>query len=236
MKKNLLLLFLSIAIFSCSSNDEDSNLITDLTGKLKSTQKDGEERIYNYNNYGFITEITTNKQDNFNMKYTYEGNKIVSMLGISNGLGIGENYIYSGNLISQSVSLGDYFQRSNDFFYDSSGFLVKTIRYTKEGNAPRKETSIEEYTYVNGNLVSETITITGTGEIFLSNYEYDDKKNPIYASFPDAFNKIIIASKNNIIKLTNENDGVKFYQYEYNDLGFPIKSVSNGEVETYQYN
>ena len=217
--KKICLILSAIVLASCSSENEDITVPLDLTDKLKSVITTEETRVYHYNDYGFVTDIITNKEGNPNTKYTYEGNKIVSTT-VTNGIvSESEYFTYSDDLIIQSEFFDGEYKHINDYFYDSSGVLIKTIRYIKEGSNPRIERFTEEYIYENENVV--TTTFNESGDVLVFKYEYDNKKNPYYAPFPSDFNKIYKVSNNNLTKITFYS-GIHIVLYEYNEFDYPV--------------
>jgi len=231
--KKIYLVLSSILLISCSSDNEGTNTPVDLTGKLKSTVDS--EGVSNFLYYTNGNLQRTNMPHAY-YAFIYENNKIIrdSIIFYDKGVN-GYTYSYTQNLITESVSIGDNNKIKKKFFYDSSERLIKEIGSRRQNDNTFLDVAKIEFFYEGDNVVQTKETSFETGQYFIVSYEYDDKKNPKYDIYPSAYRKIWLIPKNNIIKRTSDYYGEQIYQYEYNVLGYPIKSISNEEVITFQY-
>lgn len=150
-------------------------------------------------------------------------------------------YTNTGQLLERNVARANGTQCIVKYELNEKGLISKDIVYD-EG----KQSGYVDYTYdVQGNLISEKHYRTSAeGKSELSHkteYEFDNQKNPY---FP--FNKLLYpgraTNQNNIIKATYtaygntpsviEWENITKHEYEYNDLGYPVKI--DGET-VYEY-
>jgi len=143
------------------------------------------------------------------------------------------SYTNTGQLLERNVARANGTQSTVKYELNEKGLISKEITY--DGDKPTGYYS--DYLYdERGNLISEKHYHTSAeGKSELSHkteYEYDNQKNPY---FP--FNKLIYpgraTNRNNITKATYTAYGdtpsvieyleVTKHEYEYNDLGYPVK-------------
>jgi hypothetical protein len=237
--KKLLLLFgvMTLSLTSCSSDDSSSESTdTVLLKKTILTDSDGEK----------ITTI-----------YTYNGNKIVSMVDDSGDVGL--YYTYTDDLITKiefKLPNGTL-EQVNTYTYDSNKRLSVFVR----SEPTDKWGSKTVYTYNSDGTVSAKnytgddkaqTTFNGESKIFFSNGEvvkitsdyssdksftYDDKFNPMKnvlgmdkLAFEDSDADGVV---HNIVSEKNlEYDEVTAtYIFTYNAANYPIKSVESEEGE-----
>ncbi len=124
--------------------------------------------------------------------------------------------------------------RVTEFTYDSNGQIEKGVINFRD-----VETWNISYSYDSSGNVVTRIEGPEQGSQFsrsLSEFEYDDKKNPRYNwGLPTD-----IVQYNNPLRYYNENmlscalPPNYIYQYEYNEDGYPVKEIRNrGETEVY---
>ncbi len=138
------------------------------------------------------------------------------------------------------------FIRLNSHYNDSVIYRVAEFTYNPEGQMEKgliKFNDVETWdiTYVydsRGNVITRTEGPDVGSQLSrsLSEFEYDDKKNPRYNwGLPTD-----IVQYNNPLRYYNENmlscalPPNYIYQYEYNEDGYPVKEIRNrGETEVY---
>ncbi len=238
--KKILLSFAAltfVTITSCSSDDNNgSESSADiLVKRIVYAQEDPE---------GF----------NFDITYTYNGNKIVS--GIDTD-GFTEKYYYSGDLITKIEflfegeveeqdlfvynangklieyryqDLVDDFEDKSLFTYPSENTIIKTNITGPIGNTTTTG-NVSTLTVTNG----EIATIISSGRTY--NYTYDNKNSPFrnvtgYAeiAYADAGDFELEGRSRNILSIRNETDNINYttntIQYNVNDYPTLINSVA----------
>lgn len=246
MKKFLLLFAaFTISLNSCSSDDSSSDSNSDSVVLLKktiTTDSDGEK-------------LTTN--------YTYNGNKIVSIIDDSEDVDL--YYTYTDDLITKLTFKykNGTIEQVNTYEYDSAKRLVTFVR-----SEPLDEWGSKEvYTYNTDGTVSikhyrgddkTQDVLNGEGTIFFTggevskitinygpsrSYTYDDKNNPMKnvlgfdkISFEDGEASGIV---HNIVseKDLDYDEVMSKYVFTYNSDGYPTKSVEDeeGEIATIEF-
>lgn len=118
-------------------------------------------------------------------------------------------------------------QAYTEFVYNAAGFVAKQVIYSSNGT-PHYSTV---FTYDSrGNIIREDDSHSG-----IRQYEYDNKKNPLYLikSRPD-FISPFTSSPNNVIRGTgnflNFERRIVLYQHD-----MPFRVEENGEYYTYTY-
>lgn len=244
MKK--ILLFFCAATFvlnSCSSDDLPDSVTSDgvLLKKTIATNAKGKK----------VTTI-----------YTYDGNKLVSMIDDSGDVGI--YYTYTADLITKiTYKLPDgTIEQVDTFEYDSNKRVISYVRSEPTDEIGTKElytynadgsVSVKDYT---GDDKSQTF-FNGNAKIFFTNgevskitsdyssnvvYTYDDKNNPDKNVLgEDKLNFIDTSASgilHNIVSEKDSDDGELFtYVFTYNSANYPEKSVETefGVVTTTEY-
>ncbi|WP_339889764.1 hypothetical protein [uncultured Flavobacterium sp.] len=232
MKKIITILIVSILFFSCSSDDssDNSNNTEPQTIKLKKiTYSDGSTLNFSYSNNILSQTVGVSQNETFKREFVYENDKLVRIKNYVNNLYLNNEdivYQYIGNNISSSLGYEGNILFSHQFSYNNSNQMIEDSQ---------SDNSVyccsNYYTYnSNGNILIKS----NSDNNFTTNYTYDDKKNPLFYSFPEAYSKIKEISKNNIISEDFN------YSYTYNSSDFPItkNQLSSGLsvlVETYEY-
>ena len=234
MKKALVILFVSIFAMSCSSEDDNENISTE-TILIKKI---------NYSNQ--------NSADVSEVKYTYDGTKLVSAT-IDNSTTL--SYIYEGNLITRinTYSAGNVLTNYFVFEYDNNR-LIRSRHIIPVANQGFRS----EFTYNPDNTISVSLfsggvatqnTADGTGKYFMAEngeiakyeeyqslgtvtriYSYDNKNNP-YKNIT-GFDKLL----NQPGKYHNVTDELSLdaagsviasesHTYIYNERDFPQSAV-----------
>jgi len=233
--KKILCLFgaLTLLLTSCSSDDNESNDNTDAVLLKK-------------------TIITDSEGDAVTSIYTYDGNKIVSIVDDSGD--VNEYYTYTGNLITKlEYRFPDgSIDQVNTYTYNAEGKLVTFVRtqtnyvhkevftYNADGTVTAKsysgdseselmEGTVNTIKFVNGE-VSEIISPDASNEEHV--YTYDTKNNPMKNVI--GMDKIAFIDgegngvKFNILTDTSEDELWTNSTFTYNDNGYPTKEVDTG--------
>ena len=211
--KKILCLFgaLSLLLTSCSSNDDSDNNNTDAdTVLLKKT-------------------ITTDSEgDAVTSIYTYDGNKIVSIIDDSGD--VNEYYTYTGNLITKlEYKFPDgSIDQVNTYTYNADG-TVTAKSYGGDNESQTDAGTVITIKFVNGE-VTEIISPDASYEEHV--YTYDTKNNPMKNVI--GMDKIAFIDgegngvKYNILTDTSEDELWTNSTFTYNDNGYPTKEVDTG--------
>ncbi|WP_090681164.1 hypothetical protein [Myroides guanonis] len=249
--KKILLLLLTITFGVSCSNDDDTEgrevtklksekIIADYINEYGEQVKYESIYEYSYGANGFVeviknTRTNPNSTTETNEYLYYEGNKVVrrkyKQMSTSKNE-IEETYTYENDLIVEATyKLPDYISK-NKYYYDSSKNLIKDEYYYSNNDMEFILDFVIEYQYKDGNVSKQQFSSNPFDKIITSTYEYDDKNISKSNIFPVAFQKITYTSKNNIVKVKNEESGeIVEYNYEYNSKGFPIKATyDNGHM------
>lgn len=233
--KKIILLLLTISLFSCTPDYESDGPLyfPQPVGKLKSVSNSSGITMYYYNGNGdfFKTVLTGIDGVEYSTIFSIEDDKLTGRFTSINGVpDFGVTYTYSGNKIIKSVSNEGEYIDSKEFQYDISGKLTKEIYNKKSPNSTSFSlVSTTDFIYNGDKIVEEVINVNGGGNYTIT-YEYDNKKNPYYEILPSEYSTIERIHQNNILK---RNSGIT--EYEYNSSDFPLKSIFDGGVTTYQY-
>jgi hypothetical protein len=233
--KKILCLFgaLTLLLTSCSSDDNESNDNTDAVLLKK-------------------TIITDSEGDAVTSIYTYDGNKIVSIVDDSGD--VNEYYTYTGNLITKlEYRFPDgSIDQVNTYTYNAEGKLVTFVRtqtnyvhkevftynadgtvtaesYSGDSESELMEGTVNTIKFVNGE-VSEIISPDASNEEHV--YTYDTKNNPMKNVI--GMDKIAFIDgegngvKFNILTDTSEDELWTNSTFTYNDNGYPTKEVDTG--------
>lgn len=171
--------------------------------------------------------------------YTYEGNKLVKKVEVSDYESKETIYAYEGNNLSKATEkklLKAYRggqdatkYKETDFRYEGNLVIVNKKSYVELADKSKINQSVDGttiYTVENGNLVKKEETISPSYKR-TTVYTYDNKNNPKSLNFtkitlPDYFIDEDF-SKNNLLTVTEttENNGNtevsrRFFEYDYN--------------------
>jgi len=233
MKKIIALLSVIVVMFSCSTDDNGSNNITNPPNNdLRLTRMDlnyvDENTPYFvlvnlYDASGRVDKITAynsnTPSETFVSDYEYQDGRVVN-INYSNGTN--RTYTYQGDQIISSELNGTTWA----YGYDTFGRL-ETITMTMGGST----SCVTTYTYGNSSQPSESLNdCTGN----TTTYAYDNKKNPQYYLFHASFSKIAPLTPNNIAStaVTGPTDESGYTTtITYNEQGWPtaIQYFNNGE-------
>ena len=171
--------------------------------------------------------------------YTYEGNKLVKKVKVSDDESKETIYAYEGNNLSRATKkkllkayrggqdATEY--KETDFRYEGNLVIVNEKSYVELADKSKINQRVDGttiYTVENGNVVKKEETISPSRKR-TTVYTYDNKNNPkslnfIKITLPDYFIDESF-SKNNLLTVTEttENNGNtevsrRFYEYEYN--------------------
>jgi len=105
-----------------------------------------------------------------------------------------------------------------------SGYYTLLTCYTREPFEEWDETYFCEFSWENGNMKSRCVNREKTY------YYYDDKPNPMagYIVWGFFVDDLYLGTTNNRIDTG--------YQYEYDELGYPVRLIAPGYVREYFYN
>lgn len=243
--KKILCLFgaLTLLLTSCSSDDSSSESGDNvLLKKTISTDSEGDK----------ITTV-----------YTYNGNKIVSMVDNSGDVGL--YYTYTDDLITKiefKLPNGTV-EQINTYTYDSNKRLSTFVRsepidklgsktvytYNTDGTVSAKNYIGDEKTQTKFNGDSKITIVNGEVVKITSDYSpnlsftYDDKFNPMKnvlgmdkLAFEDSDASGVV---HNIVseKDLDYNEVMATYIFTYNEANYPTKSVESedGEIATVEY-
>ncbi|WP_341217067.1 hypothetical protein [uncultured Wocania sp.] len=220
----IIVLILTILIFSCNSDSNDVKEEEDETfyRLTKTIEKDKDGNIEETVNYEFnkkgqlIKYISIDKGVTYISEITYSDDKPIS---VSRSHANTITYTYNDDLIIGMSVIEDNILFTHEYSYNASSELILDKQYNDDVFCCE-----ESYEYINGNRLK---SVSNQGGI--SNYEYDNKKNPKTAYIPVQLIRIDdYPSKNNIININSE----KRFDYEYNNEGFPTKlnGYFNGNV------
>lgn len=191
--------------------------------------------------------------------YTYEGNKLVKKVEVSNDESKETIYTYEGNNLSKATKkkllkayrggqdATEY--KETDFRYEGNLVIVNKKSYVELADKSKINQSVDGttiYTVENGNVVKKEETFNPSRKR-TTVYTYDNKNNPKSLNFtkitlPDYFIDEDF-SKNNLLTVTEttENNGNtevsrRSYEYEYNG-DYPTSQKyfieENGERKPY---
>lgn len=217
-----------LAFFGCSENNEAvkenvSNY------RLKKITRDSEtvEFFYNKNQLSYILTKELNGDD-YKSLFIYENGRVIQIKNYTNNVyqSNEDNYfVYLNNDIKTSSGYEDGILFSHQYEYNDLKQMIVDSQYN-DGIYDSKNT----YTYYsNGNIKSNVHSDFDSGGF---NYDYDDKINPYYYTYPSELCKIWVISKNNVL------NGRTKFEYDSNNL--PIKRTekyteSYEEVEYFEY-
>lgn len=204
-------------------------------------------------------EVITGEGGKTTVNYTYEGNKIVSVIDDAGVINM--HYTYTGDVISKiEFKLPDGTnEQVNSFTYGSDGKLATFVRVEfdeddvkgyKEVYSYNTNGTISVYSYSGTDKAqtnpSGTATITfvngDVSEVVSTNspnhkYVYDGKNNPSKnvlgldkISFVDGEGNGVFQNE---ISDTSAGEVWSTYSYTYNSDGYPEKSTSNTEGLSY---
>ena len=246
--KKFIIFLTTILLFTCllpsCSKEEEIRLLESIT------YNDGSgtyEEKYEYDNQNRITKISyydTSGEFSIENTLIYNGNDLVGDDNNDDGY---EKISYENYEKDFDVTLEEHEKNGNIikvkyrpmyFHLNSDGNLIRIDVHNDEGNPL---TPINYIYDQNGNLITYSLD----NDIYLHEYEYDNKKAPFtHCNTPKWWMQYKeLPTKNNIIKMTEDGKvGNEYneYVYEYDDAEYPIKCTtkySNGsKAETvYKY-
>lgn len=225
---------LCLLIIACSS-DNDSNAVVDPTTKLKlkRTYNDsGSQTAFFYNEDGNIKQEIWSSATESTVKSFYYNNGVLTKVTATADPGEPTddfteiNFTYEGNWIKQAIHYKNGILTLNATC-TYTGSLLTAITL----NRPNQENSFLAIEYdASGNVTKQTNS-EGSFDPIVSEYSgYDNKINPIYAAYPEAFAKLDSShSKNNYTIATEDYSPNNYFTYEYNQQGYPTKMVHTME-------
>lgn len=210
--------------FSCSSDDSGSSNDPYTMRLSKIIESNGEASFYYENNR--LSHIIENQSngDNHKVVLNYSDNTLTSLTYYKDGINTGErtfeyqsDNIVSNTLVEGTVTYLDTYNYNNESQVISSKEFQNGALYDETFYVYNSDGNMTEKSFENSSLVI--------------NYTYDEKLNPEFYLFTNAFVRMEPISKNNILT-----SGSTTYTYEYNEEGFPTKKTSsNGSITLYEY-
>ncbi|OEK08372.1 hypothetical protein A8C32_02670 [Flavivirga aquatica] len=240
MKLNFFLFFtLSIAIFSCSSDDsknpQDNNT---LLKKIIETDIDDEVITTNYN-YDGNKLLSIISSDDYKTEYTYDNNKLTRVDSYRDG----EQNAYTILTYNENGGIASYILHiigDNTFRYDFQKNVDNTVSvevYIGDLNSQTTLNRSYTMTYKGQNILKEVET-----DYELS-YEYDDKNGPYRNIHSIGIINLLSLDfgglesySNNTTKKTDIENGfttTKVYEYTYkNDYPKIVECYNDGKFES----
>lgn len=203
--------------------------------------RDGGESIVAYNEKGYATTVTTTGSGSTSVStYIYDSNNRM----------VKEEIKLNGELQEYNISTYTNGLESKREWFDASGQSKRYQTYSFDGNG--HVTEWNRYTGSNeekgvltyrsdGNLAKQTVYLNGKLSTILTYEDYDDNK--YYQTAIKGLRVVgVSANKNNYRKLTqvfwSNNETITrefFYDYTYNEYGYPIREIETFEGEQYIY-
>jgi hypothetical protein len=223
----LLIIIIGLTIFSCSSDDSNSNEEPQLNEKkLIRTTEEGDygiyEKLYIYDSENNVSEIESSftefeqpTSDIYNTIYTYENNLIVSAIHYQNGI-LFRTFVfnYSNDNLNERI------------IYDSNGIEDEKLEFTYNS-----DNKVESFNFYVDSQFQQTqnFVYDTNGNIIIaedtdhSEIQYDTNPSPSH-NFTN-FNGVIFETENLLLNLCENNETSRTTTYNYS---LP------GEI-TYQY-
>ncbi|MCB0515106.1 MAG: hypothetical protein R2798_08890 [Chitinophagales bacterium] len=253
MNKLYLLLFVSLIVFSCKKDTENTNAYGTKLVKMTTERifEEGPsnfyEYVYHYNEKGQIVEIENTDSNGLSYFYVYEGENLIERTWVKNK----NNTVYKKDSLeyyagTNNITIQYYFYYGSNnplthiyyFIYDEQNQMVEKITYEM---SEQDTSSIEKYYWENGNIIKNEVYDNKGKLTFEKSMEYDDKKNYQYI-YPSVnpYSK----TQNNMLRYNWADylGGVDLdcnpcqYYYQYNLAGYPLKINFEGEsISTLYY-
>lgn len=243
MKKlNLLLVFLiTLTIFSCSSDENNSSEDPELIEKkLIKVSEEGNygiyEKLYIYNSDNNVSEIESSftefgqiPSDIHNTIFSYENNLPVSAIDYENGtLYKTYEFNYSNDKLTERI------------IYDSNGIEDEKLELTYNTN-----NEVESFNYYVDSSLQQTqyFTYNANGNIIIaedtdySEIEYDTSPTPS-GNFTNS-NKIIFEAESLIMNLCGNNETNRIITYNYslpNEVLYNYETTITYDSDNYPIN
>lgn len=220
--KKIILLFIAIAIFGCSSdnnsdtpnNTTNTKLIKEVETNLITNKTQTINYIYNGDILTQTEEIESNGEV-FKNEYHYENNKVESISYFENGVANGTKYLYySDGHIRNSIYLN-----YEELFWKNTTDNLTGMSESMSGKLIYQTTYKQENTTIDGiNSFTETIYSPTNVILQKTKYESDKENNPYFETFPSTYaERYLTFSVQNIAKKTMLNGDVYTYDYVYNN-------------------
>jgi hypothetical protein len=233
-------------VFSSCTDDSDPDPTAGTTCKImSSTDDDGETITYTYDGDNLVKIVEKDSFGSYTTDFIYEGGKLTSVEEDQNTT---FEVIYNGSEVSR-VNERDFTDKElyGYHIYTYSNGVVSKMEIFEVFDAPETDSLMEQYdfVYANGSLSKIDLQDRGDAGVMESSGSInitgvDDKINPFYL-FPTMassdYDDFSILMKNNITSATlvTPFGNLPFaISYEYNEHGYPVKSVSSvlGETST----
>ena len=256
LKILLILTFVSLFATSCSK-DNDEQVIEPkapvyLLSKITYSATQNTKYFYDENNKLINEESTNNNGSVFRKTFKYNNSgKIIENLQVpttGNSTAIekltylydSQNRLIERKLFTATTSAPDEFALDYTEIYS---YNATNIEYKyKDGNSTFATNRVIFDLDPSGNFITATgyRNLTALDQVGILDYkstsEYDNKKNPLQ-NLPEEY-VFLEKTKNNRIKSTTPqfNPSVATITYEYNQDGYPTKSISGNRTTTFEYN
>ena len=249
----LLLIAFSITLISCKkkTNDDDDNnpeTTDNATCRLKKASSGSGDITYTYNTDNEITSI--HFSNGYAVEITYDASGKLASIYSNFGNQITTNN-YQFNTSGQPVSATSTMVEPNGtttvypLTFTHTGDKLTEIRAEVTGGGYTLTTT-DTYTYNGDNVSSLTTQVSLNGSPTSTEtttyLDYDSKKNPyaelghlIKYSMFQSVSGSMQNSKNNCIKVRNNDGTIKITSLEYNNHNNPNKATENGKVATITY-
>jgi hypothetical protein len=227
--KKIILGFIAITIFGCSSDNDNSNtpipetslkLINKIETNLITNKTETINFTYEKGILVKSEEIESNGST-FKTEFVYENGKLKTQNYFENLIPDGTNtFTYTGNVVSSSLSSEDNMYFLHKYTYNSSNQLINAKQF--------RDDKLEDNKDFEYNSQGNMSKIIYTSNNIISTIEYDNKKNPYLLLFSEAIlnsNDEAGFSKNNITKEAGSSGGITTYEYTYNDKGYPTQVI-----------
>lgn len=239
LKRAAAFLLTATVLFATSCKKDQDNNPSGGDAKLIKTQTDANSfTTYEYNTSGAISKINfTEEGVTGSMAVAYANNKISTVTGDE----VKFDFTYNGNNVSKIVTTvtdeeSDQYGGETTFTY-ANNRLSESIFTAKIGEDTWPMTTVKYEYLANGDIKKKNVFLFNVLEdkwelSETTTYEYDDKKNPMYAISAAYYGLFQLESAHNVTKevITDENGAVTTtatYAYTYNSKGYPTKVVIN---------
>ncbi|GAA4320104.1 hypothetical protein GCM10023115_46930 [Pontixanthobacter gangjinensis] len=218
----------------------------ELDGKPKSFAGGGIKVEYKYSQNGKISRVTNKYSHGYEDHTTYHYNSsgtILETIHQATSAVIKNKYYWEEDkLVRSEEFIGEEMRAYSLYDYDEAGNIGSKVVYLKNDQGDFKENFVYVYLYFDtGNFYKQIIYLKVDTEeeyALISSRSYEN-----YLDKPNLFpvNQVVpgIMTQHNLPGLYRlEENGVDFsfeFTYEYNEKGYAVKRVTDGEVITYEY-
>jgi hypothetical protein len=215
MKKILLTTAIICLLFAGCDKEDELNIIDNGNGPLLEfiIESTGDSTKFEYNNQRRITKISTYKNHVLYRSHTltYSGNDLVKMVTNDNTI---VEFVRKGTTVRDK-------QGTMVIHLNNDGTLAKFEQIWSDNHS---QTIVPKYK--DGNIIN----LATSDDYIFAESRHDNKKSLFHhCKTPKWFlmitSEYLYGNKNNVTFFNHFWGVTKEYEYEYNDAGFPIKSV-----------